>query len=423
MSPADISAADIQPDGHLATLEEGGDAFAINQPSQEDEYMSPVFDGNPESDDTDSCECGSPYPPSLLGQFPLELLMHIFALACDDGGFTGRSLSLVSRAFRVAAEPVMLRSLHLTTTSHICGLAHRLSVDPLVKVRVLHLSMNMPDIATELKEQEADWGRMDGTGSLVWDSSYGEPAYGDYVFDSDDENYVSSESSEDVNWSDIAEDLAFFASDDGQKRTNAVYADEGAVVDGSPRWPVDIGLENAQILVVNCISTILSDIHVLRTLTLHCAGNPFILFPRCPALTELDIDVPFLVHPDEKRAAFPALQRLCLRGRCNREYIDVDTIIVNAPALTHLRIPFAEDLLHALISALGLFPDSAHPIRKSTHRFQHIKRIILAYHYMDLTAEALEHLNEKIPSTWRETISMSFDSAIRSATSTWGKED
>lgn len=48
-----------------------------------------------------------------MERLPTESLHQIFALACCDGGFTGRSLSLVCRSFQDVARPVRYHSVAL----------------------------------------------------------------------------------------------------------------------------------------------------------------------------------------------------------------------------------------------------------------------------------------------------------------------
>ncbi|KAI0694394.1 hypothetical protein C8T65DRAFT_522476, partial [Cerioporus squamosus] len=45
-----------------------------------------------------------------MDSLPLEILHHIFLLACSDGGRTGFSLSLVSQSYRDAVRPVRYNS-------------------------------------------------------------------------------------------------------------------------------------------------------------------------------------------------------------------------------------------------------------------------------------------------------------------------
>ncbi|KAF8877283.1 hypothetical protein BD779DRAFT_1558203 [Infundibulicybe gibba] len=329
------------------------------------------------SNGNDGMPISVPHPrsPSLVSQFPVEL-----------------SLLLVSQAFRAAATVVALRSLSLTSSRHIFWLHRHLILDPLAKVRVYHLLINLPTLEGDLIRQEPEWD-------------------GDFIYESDDEDYASSESSNEASESEmaeLAEDLAFFMSEEGQKRSGLIRDDEGNVIEGVVRSPMEIGLQRAEGFISSSVSAIIwATAPVLGILKLQSMASPYVFFPQCPALVELDINTPFLIHSDEESPVFPALKRLCIRGRNHRQFIDVDKIIFHAPVLTHLRIPFTEDFLHALISALGLFPASATPLSKPARRFEHIERIILAYHHMDRTA----------------TISMKAESAIWSDTYTWGREE
>ncbi|KAJ3482182.1 hypothetical protein NLI96_g7152 [Meripilus lineatus] len=61
-----------------------------------------------------------------MNRCPLEICLSIFSLACTDEGYTGRSLSLVSKAFADASRPVQLQSIALHGPSQICGFASML---------------------------------------------------------------------------------------------------------------------------------------------------------------------------------------------------------------------------------------------------------------------------------------------------------
>ncbi|KAI9064140.1 hypothetical protein FKP32DRAFT_1591551 [Trametes sanguinea] len=62
---------------------------------------SPVYTAMPVNDSVD---------PRPFGMCPLEILQHIFELACTDGGFTGCSLACTSKAVRAAARATRFHS-------------------------------------------------------------------------------------------------------------------------------------------------------------------------------------------------------------------------------------------------------------------------------------------------------------------------
>jgi hypothetical protein len=61
---------------------------------------------------------------------PLELWMNICDIACDDGGHTGRSLSLVSRVLYKASKPYKLRTVAVRGELQIVNFAHLLDSLP-----------------------------------------------------------------------------------------------------------------------------------------------------------------------------------------------------------------------------------------------------------------------------------------------------
>jgi hypothetical protein len=81
-----------------------------------------------------------------MDRCPVEVCTQIFAHACTDNGFTGRSLSLTSRYIRETSKPTKLQSLSVTTPQQIHGLAHLITHTPprYRRVRYLFLSSSTP---------------------------------------------------------------------------------------------------------------------------------------------------------------------------------------------------------------------------------------------------------------------------------------
>ncbi len=81
--------------------------------------------------------------------FPVELLTQIFTYACTDGGYTGCSLSLISKHIRAVSRPARFHSVSLTRASaeqvaqfSSCLLAERArSIDMGAMPRVRHLCL------------------------------------------------------------------------------------------------------------------------------------------------------------------------------------------------------------------------------------------------------------------------------------------
>lgn len=81
-----------------------------------------------------------PSPSISTCYLPVELLENIFSYACIDGGYTGRSLSLVSTHFREVALPVRFGSIALGSLRQIKSFLACLTRErAYTKVRVRHL--------------------------------------------------------------------------------------------------------------------------------------------------------------------------------------------------------------------------------------------------------------------------------------------
>ncbi|KAF8877284.1 hypothetical protein BD779DRAFT_1677403 [Infundibulicybe gibba] len=402
--------ADLNEHHGSGALEPADTLADFTEPRHEkniDDYFRPPDSGN----EPDVGPPSGSHPPSPCSQLPTELLTHIFTLACNDDGITGGTLSLVSRAFREAVKPIVLRTVNLHSAGHVSWLERLLAIDRSAKIAVRHLRILLSEKEGDLTKREADWELMpmEDAGSLFWDAVYWDFLDGDYTDRLENGCFTPSESSEDADEdeeADLLEDLAFFASEESQDQSSLVRNEEGNVVDEvvSPQL-TDSSPRDAKCLIASSISTIIQELApVLQKLKLVSTVRPYIMLPHCPALTSLEINTPFLIHLDnDSRAAFPILKRLHLQGPVHEDYINVDTIISNAPVLTHLRIPFSEDRLHALVSALDLFPDSADPICRTKYRFAHIEHIALVYYDTDPTG-ALSRLTGMISNTWEKTI-------------------
>ncbi|KIM83117.1 hypothetical protein PILCRDRAFT_70053, partial [Piloderma croceum F 1598] len=60
---------------------------------------------------------------TLLNRCPLEICFQIFAFACTDGGYTGRSLSAVSRYIRDISSSYKFQSVALHHTRQTVSFA------------------------------------------------------------------------------------------------------------------------------------------------------------------------------------------------------------------------------------------------------------------------------------------------------------
>ncbi|TFK79703.1 hypothetical protein K466DRAFT_605934 [Polyporus arcularius HHB13444] len=79
-------------------------------------------------------------PPACINDLPNELLERIFSYACTDGGFTGRSISLVSKCAHRNARPVRFRNVSLSGYRQIESFLNLLDKERLVTpIRVHNL--------------------------------------------------------------------------------------------------------------------------------------------------------------------------------------------------------------------------------------------------------------------------------------------
>ncbi|KAJ7251400.1 hypothetical protein C8J57DRAFT_674315 [Mycena rebaudengoi] len=65
-----------------------------------------------------------------MNQAPPEICAHIFSFACTDSGYTGRSLSLVSKYFHEVSKPTKLQSIALHGRDQILAFAALLDQTP-----------------------------------------------------------------------------------------------------------------------------------------------------------------------------------------------------------------------------------------------------------------------------------------------------
>ena len=77
--------------------------------------------------------------PSVFDKLPPELCEHIFSFACLDDGYTGRSLSLVSRYISETSKPVRFQSLVVRNLPQAQALASILEKASLLHRRVRYL--------------------------------------------------------------------------------------------------------------------------------------------------------------------------------------------------------------------------------------------------------------------------------------------
>lgn len=69
---------------------------------------------------------------------PIELWLKIAAFACTDGGYTGRSLSLVSRTMRDVVKPVRFQTVSLSSEEQLLAFS-RLLAHPILLPAIRHI--------------------------------------------------------------------------------------------------------------------------------------------------------------------------------------------------------------------------------------------------------------------------------------------
>ena len=120
-------------------------------------------------DEKSNSESKPTHASAAFDRFPSELYGKIFSLACLDGGFTGRSLSLVSKSVSEASKPFKLQCLAIRNLSQAGSLARVLAKLPSHKRRVVHLSVSCdyPQMYTDLlvfddsaAQEQSAWDRV-----------------------------------------------------------------------------------------------------------------------------------------------------------------------------------------------------------------------------------------------------------------------
>ncbi|KAJ7091545.1 hypothetical protein B0H15DRAFT_241660 [Mycena belliarum] len=89
---------------------------------------------------------------AALDHVPPELCSLICGFACTDSGYTGRSLSLVSRYIRTISQPFKLQSIALCGRQQILGFAALLTVTPARLCRTRYLYLDELDPGEEARE-------------------------------------------------------------------------------------------------------------------------------------------------------------------------------------------------------------------------------------------------------------------------------
>ncbi|KAF8877257.1 hypothetical protein BD779DRAFT_1804024 [Infundibulicybe gibba] len=334
-------------------------------------------------------------PRGYLLDYPIGLLTRIFELVCVDDQAAGRSLCLVSKGFYMAMRPVMFHWMQLKKPTQILRLAHLVLIGVAARAGTRRLTIDIPKLGKALLHEELDWSERDGIGSFHWDPS----VWGDPDLDSEGsdepESLDESESSDEYSDTslsdeeiDIEEDVAFFISSEGRLE----------------KWPWDDGLEKAEALVNTATSNIVHAVApALRNLELISMDPRLsVALPIFPELSELTIHVTQLHFLAAcSRVLFPVLKYLCIQGKLDKDYIDLDDLIYHAPSITKMRVPFGRDFLRVLIGKLAI--PSLHgttSIDGEGRMFEYVEEICVD-HSIDDEADKVFGPDEPLFATWK----------------------
>lgn len=92
---------------------------------------------------------------SIVNSLPDELWLLIFTLSCVDGGFTGASISVVSRRFHVVSGLAKLHSVAISNDKSLQQICDILSDSPSACRTIRHLLVDVSHYKPELTS--IDW--------------------------------------------------------------------------------------------------------------------------------------------------------------------------------------------------------------------------------------------------------------------------
>ncbi|KAL1942806.1 hypothetical protein VTO73DRAFT_5046 [Trametes versicolor] len=121
-----------------------------------------------------------------MDTLPLETLQQIFKLACTDGGYTGHTLSLVSKGIRAAARAARFHSISLIASPRHLQLfvaLYERECDPALgdKPRIQHLHVAFPVTEHEQLEATSRNGTAVSYASISIANHPGPTTYEDYL--------------------------------------------------------------------------------------------------------------------------------------------------------------------------------------------------------------------------------------------------
>ena len=272
---------------------------------------------------------------------PTEIWHEIFALACTDGGLTGRSLSLVSKHFHDISGPLKYQSVAITRWGQLIAFSQTFSQLPTIQKRIKYLFVHCPypflDVEDDprLADPNADEDSDFEDSKLDYSTSESDSDLGsefDGSIDSDKELEILGDIEciqalskgvpppEDNTRDSQSEALDHKIQAVFDKATHALHAilneTSSTLNILSLYWTSFRPLQIHAILSRVTLSS-LDELHLYRC---SVVGGPVQADP--PTTTLL-----------------PRLRLLVMSGDCNSEPLERDIAAMIAPNLTHLRLP------------------------------------------------------------------------------------
>ncbi|KDQ63968.1 hypothetical protein JAAARDRAFT_52022 [Jaapia argillacea MUCL 33604] len=266
--------------------------------------------------------------PQALEDCPREIWEHIFSLACVDGGFTARSLSLVSRYIKDVSQTTRYQCVAIRGLVQLQSFASVLKKSPPSNRHVRHLFIS--GCPPKGNGAHSMTSRIRSRLRFRNDDS-----------DSDESSYLARirQGEELQSRLDKASDL-------------------------SPKFNKILG-EVIELIGPDSLET------------LSCIICSMVSLPPLPNLRELTICGDW--HETTTSFSFPSLRRLHLLGPYCSES-DIQLLIQSAPALTHLRLSGLEermDLSSFIKSILGVPSDDYLASSSSSPRPIHLERLLV----------------------------------------------
>ncbi|KAF8959605.1 hypothetical protein BDZ97DRAFT_1922780 [Flammula alnicola] len=272
---------------------------------------------------------------------PAEIWTQIIAFACTDSGFTGRSISLVSRSFRTASRPFKYQSIALTRSKYIRAFRSIVSNLPPDEKRVRYLYVQCPNIFLDVSDDEADEDYDENLATVSDESDQSMNS----ASGSNDSNYEGSLTGEEQQ--ELLDDAMSLTHIRSRSLSRGPAPEED---DGSAAF--DREMQEGDAVVLDAFRALLDDISSsLLILSVNWSSFEPLLIEELllplPYLVELHLRRAFTsqdeMDPESDEPAtvlFPLLRRLYISGYIDQRPDPFGRSIGKvAPVLTHLRMP------------------------------------------------------------------------------------